>query len=113
MGRAGNTKPSNRCANSIVSELRETRNTWAHQKPFSGDDAYRALDSMQRLLTAVSAMQQASEVERQKQELLRIRFDEQVRHETRKVAVAPIEGRPTTGLRPWREVVTPQLDVTS
>jgi len=98
---------------SIVSELRDTRNHWAHQKPFSGDDTYRALDSMQRLLTAVSAMQQAGEVERQKQELLRIRFDEQVRNETRKVAVAPIEGRPTMGLRPWREVVTPQLDVTS
>lgn len=98
---------------SLVSELRETRNKWAHQEAFSTDDAYRALDSVQRLLTAVSAVQQASEVERQKQELLRLRFDEQVRNETRKTAVAPIEGRPGTGLRPWREVVTPQLDVTS
>ncbi len=98
---------------SLVSELRDTRNRWAHQEAFSTDDAYRGLDSVQRLLTAISAATQASEVERQKQELLRIRFDEQVRNETRKVAVAPIEGRPATGLRPWREIMTPQPDVAS
>src|SRR5947209_6156793 len=47
---------------SLVSELRDVRNRWAHQNPFSGDDAYRALDSADRLLTAVSA-EQAREVE--------------------------------------------------
>ena len=31
---------------SLVSELREARNNWAHQNLFSGDDAYRALDGM-------------------------------------------------------------------
>jgi len=98
---------------SLVSELRETRNKWAHQEAFSTDDAYRALDSIQRLLTAVSAAPQASEIERQKQELLRLRFEEQVRNETRKVAVAPIEGKPAGGLRPWREIVTPHPDVAS
>ncbi len=97
----------------LVSELRETRNRWAHQQAFSTDDAYRALDSIQRLLTAVSAAQQASEIERQKQELLRLRFEEQARNETRKVATAPIEGKPSTGLRPWREIITPQPDVAS
>src|SRR5690606_475446 len=35
---------------SMVFELRDTRNKWAHQKPFSTDDAYRALDTAQRLL---------------------------------------------------------------
>jgi len=59
----------------LVSELRETRNRWAHQQAFSTDDAYRALDSIQRLLTAVSAAQQASEIERQKQALLRLRLE--------------------------------------
>src|SRR5947209_18165551 len=97
----------------LVSELRDTRNKWAHQQAFSTDDAYRALESMQRLLTSVSAAQQAGEVERQKQELLRLRFEEQVRQETRKVAIAPIEGKPATGLRPWREIVMPQPDVAS
>ena len=39
----------------LVSELRTARNRWAHQEAFSTDDAYRVLDSVQRLLTAVSA----------------------------------------------------------
>ncbi len=98
---------------SLVSELREVRNKWAHQEAFSTDDAYRALDSIQRLLTAVSAAQLASEVERQRQELLRVRFEEQARNETRKIAVASIEGKPVAGLRPWREIVTPHPDVAS
>src|SRR5271165_5734569 len=42
---------------SLVSELRDHRNRWAHQEAFTGDDAYRALDSAVRLLTAVSAPQ--------------------------------------------------------
>src|SRR5690606_19542633 len=42
---------------SLVSELRDWRNKWAHQEPFSSDDADRALDSMARLLAAVSAPQ--------------------------------------------------------
>src|SRR5205085_11470392 len=85
---------------SLVSELRDVRNKWAHQEPFSTDDAYRALDSAQRLLTSVSATDQATEVERQKQELLRIRFEEQARKEVRRAAVAPIEAKPAGGLRP-------------
>lgn len=31
---------------SLVSELRNTRNQWAHQSTFSTDDAYRCLDSV-------------------------------------------------------------------
>ena len=96
----------------LVSELRTVRNDWAHQKPFSSDDAYRALDSIQRLLNAVSA-EQAGEVERAKYELLRLRFDEQVRQQTRKAVTGPLEGQPAGGLRPWREIVTPHPDVAS
>ena len=66
---------------SLVSELRDHRNRWAHQEAFSGDDAYRALDSAGRLLTAVSAPQ-ADDIEKMKTELLRLRFDEQVRSES-------------------------------
>src|SRR5713226_4971678 len=76
---------------SLVSELRDTRNKWAHQKAFSTDNLYRALDSIHLLLTSISA-EEASEIERQKQEVLRVRFEEQARKETRKAAVAPIEG---------------------
>ena len=97
---------------SMVSELRDVRNRWAHQTPFSSDDSYRALDTIDRLLTAVSAPE-AKEVQKQKMALLRLRFDEQRRGEMRKHAVAPTEGNPQSGLKPWREVVTPHKDVAS
>src|SRR5947209_2859380 len=57
--------------------------------------------------------EEAHEIERQKQEVLRIRFEEQARRETRKVSIAPIEGQPVSGLRPWREIMTPHPDVAS
>jgi predicted AAA+ superfamily ATPase len=96
-----------------VSELRDMRNRWAHQETFSTDDAYRALDTAHRLLLDVSAAEQALEVDRMKQELLRTRFSEQTRQRERKAAVAPIEGQPAGGLKPWREIVTPHKDVAS
>jgi predicted AAA+ superfamily ATPase len=96
----------------LVSELREVRNRWAHQAPFSTDDAYRSLDTVGRLLTAISAPQ-AEEIEKMKTELLRLRFDEQVRSEKRKSAGTAIESAATGNLKPWREVVTPHKDVAS
>ena len=97
---------------SLVSEIRDWRNKWAHQEPFSSDDAYRALDSAGRLLTAVSAPQ-ADEVEKMKMELLRVRFDEQARSEKRKSSSIAIESGVTASLKPWREVVMPHEDVAS
>lgn len=96
----------------VVSELKNARNDWAHQKAFSSDDAYRTLDSAHRLLTAVSAPQ-SIEVEKMKMELLRLRFDEQVRGEKRKAAGTAIESQVTGSLKPWREVVNPHKDVAS
>jgi predicted AAA+ superfamily ATPase len=97
---------------SLVSELRDLRNKWAHQQTFSSDDAYRALDSAGRLLAAVSAPQ-SDEIEKTKMELLRLRFDEQVRTEKRKSAGTAIESPVAGNLKPWREVVTPHKDVAS
>ena len=96
---------------SFVSELRGHRNRWAHQEPFSSDDAYRVLDTAGRLLTAVSATE-AADVEKLKMELLRVRFDEQARGERRRQASLAIEGAAGT-LKPWREVVAPHPDVAS
>jgi len=59
---------------------------------FSTDDTYRALDSASRLLGAVSAPE-ANDVETMKTELLRLRFDEQVRGEKRKSAGTPYRER--------------------
>jgi hypothetical protein len=97
----------------LVSELKGIRNKWAHQEAFSTDDTYRAIDSCGRLLISVSAAEEAAEMERQKQEILRLRFDEQRKKEEQRAAVAPIEGKPMAGLRPWREVITPHPDVAS
>ena len=99
-----------RTERSIVFELRDIRNDWAHQQTFSTDDAYRALDSTHRLLMAVSSPQ-AGELDKMKTELLRVRFDEQARTQRRRTATTASESQPAGGLPPWREVVTPHQDV--
>lgn len=97
---------------SLVSEIRDWRNKWAHQQAISSDDAYRALDSTGRLLSAISAVE-SEEVEKIKMELLRVRFDDQARGEKRKTAGIPVESGVTSYLKPWREVVMPHEDVAS
>ena len=99
-----------RAERSLVSEVRDVRNKWAHQTPFSSDDADRALDSMARLQTAVSAPQ-ADDVNKMKLELRRLVMDEQVRSEKRKAGGSLIEAAATGTLKPWREIVTPHADV--
>ncbi len=105
-------KTLGRAERSLVQELRDWRNKWAHQEPFSSDDADRALDSMARLLMAISASQ-ADEVGKMKMELRRLTFDEQVRGEKRKAGGSLIEAAATGTLKPWREIVTPHADVAS
>lgn len=56
---------------SLVSELRAVCNNWAHQKPFSDENAYRALDSVCRLLAAVGS-HLAPTAEKLKGEQLRV-----------------------------------------
>ena len=92
---------------SLVNELREHRNSWAHQGTFSSDDSYRALDSAFRMLTAVSAPE-SEEIEKMKNELLRLRYDEQVRSEKRKGTGSTIESAVTGafGALPWCWVMT-------
>ena len=97
---------------SLVNELRDWRNKWAHQERLSSDDADRALDSAERLLTAVSAPQ-AAEAAKMKLELRRRVFDEQVRGEQRKAIGGLVEAVSAGSLQPWREVVTPHADVAS
>lgn len=95
-----------------VDALRGARNQWAHGETFSSDEVYRVMDNAGLLLTAISAPQ-AEEVEKAKMELLRVRFDEQVRNERRKAAGMTIETQAQAGLKPWREVVHPHKDVAS
>ena len=97
---------------SLVSELRHTRNLWAHQKAFSGDDVHRALDSAHRLLLAVSA-EESGKVDEMKKNLWRRLYDDYMRAKRGKIAGTPVEGPATGNLTPWRDVVTPHDDVAS
>ena len=59
---------------SLVSEIRETRNRWAHLEPFDDDDLDRALDSIGRLLKAVNADAESARVHQAKHRLRRKRY---------------------------------------
>jgi predicted AAA+ superfamily ATPase len=98
---------------SLVNEIKVFRNQWAHNEQFSSNDAIRALDSVERLLNAVSAGETAGEVGQMRMDLMRVVFDEQRRAEMRKKSYQPTEGKPQGGLKSWREVVTPHPDVAS
>jgi len=100
-----------RMERNYVSELIDARNRWAHQETFSSDDAYRALDSAERLLLAINAGEQAAEVGRVKHDLQRRRYAEEVRRVKRRKGAEPLEGMPSGNLKPWREVVMPHPDV--
>lgn len=96
-----------------VSELREARNRWAHQSSFSTEDAQRILDSTHRLLSAISAPQEAAEADKLRNELLRRRFNEQARQERRRSGQTALKIGATSTLPAWREVVNPHPDVAS
>ncbi len=93
----------------LVFELRDVRNRWAHNSPFTGDDAYRALDSIERLLTSVGA-DQAAEVGSAKGDLRRALYEAQARRAT--PSPDALLSEPAAGLKPWREVIQPHDDVT-
>jgi predicted AAA+ superfamily ATPase len=96
-----------------VSELRDVRNKWAHQHPFSTDDAYRTLDTAERLLNAISAAEQAAEVRKMKHDLLRLSQEEQARNVVRKAAASAVNSATSLDLPAWRDIVTPHPDVAS
>lgn len=96
---------------SLVFEVTEVRNKWAHQQALSSDDTSRALDSMERLLDAVGNSDDQRKIRDLRKDLLRQIFDEEARAERRKTASKPTEGQPQAGLAPWRDVIMPHQDV--
>ncbi len=103
-----------RAERSYVFELLDARNDWAHQAAFTNDQAYRVADTAYRLLTAVSAPNEAQIVHEIAQELLRLRFEAEQKASLR--STAPLSEAPATtqnGLKPWRLVVKPHPDVAS
>jgi predicted AAA+ superfamily ATPase len=97
-----------RVEQSFASELRDVRNRWAHNAAFTPDDTYRALDSMERLLTGLGAAEQADEVRKLRMDHQRAIYEAETRKAVRAASVPNVPG---TGLKPWREVITPHRDV--
>lgn len=93
---------------SLVGELTDVRNNWAHQETFNTDDTYRALDSASRLLSAVSS-RESEEVDKLKDELLRLKFQEEARYQRR----LDIQIGAEENLKSWRDIATPHKDVAS
>lgn len=98
VGRAGET---------FASELRGVRNDWAHNGTFTDDDAYRALDTGERLLRLIGASKEADEVRGIRLNLRRVTADK----DDKKVLKAAVDNPEATGLQPWREVLQPHDDV--
>lgn len=97
---------------SLVNELSDVRNKLAHDSKFTYDDAERALDSMRRLLEAVSAGEAAEKIGNMRDTILRTKFAELARNEERRhTSRLDISVETTGGLLPWREVVEPHQDV--
>ncbi|WP_124727907.1 Swt1 family HEPN domain-containing protein [Staphylospora marina] len=93
---------------SYVSELREFRNQWAHQRAFSLRDTQRALDTMHRLLQAVGSQAEVDELEKMIRELTLAQLEEEQR-KSRNVELTKVAT--LSHLKPWREVAMPHQDV--
>lgn len=101
-----------RAERSLVNELSDVRNKLSHNETFTYDDAERALDSMRRLMEAISAGETAEQLGKMRDTILRTKFTELARNEERrKTQRLEISVETVAGLLPWREVVEPHQDV--
>ena len=98
---------------SLVFEVADVRNRWAHQQSLTSDDTARALDSMERVLEAFGNSDQRDQIRGLRRDLMRQVFEEESRSERRRTAAKPTEGTPQAGLTPWRDIITPHADVAS
>ena len=92
---------------SYASELREVRNAWAHGDAFNDDDAYRALDTAERLLRSLAAAGPADELGAIRRGLRRVTADKDDQRALRSASVSAA----SAGLPPWRDVLPPHEDV--
>ncbi|WP_353709404.1 Swt1 family HEPN domain-containing protein [Cellulosimicrobium sp. ES-005] len=96
----------------LATELRDTANRAHHGEKFSSDDTYRALDSIERLLTAIGAADEADAVATLRTEHQREVYEKQARNRAAKVTPLAVAGTVAgVTVKPWRDVVTPHPDV--
>lgn len=99
-----------RSQQSYASELRETRNNWAHMQAFNSEQALRALSTIELLLEAVAAPDSAGDVRKLRDQLQRTMYEDHTRQQTRRKTIS-VDA--TQGMKPWRQVITPHDDVAS
>ncbi len=97
-----------RSIRSLVFELRDTRNKWAHNAGFSPADAHRALDSIRLALEAVDA-READDARVAQDELGRIIYEKSRTKE--EAETSNVVAGPLRNLKPWRTIVRPHDDV--
>ncbi|HMM95053.1 DUF499 domain-containing protein [Phycicoccus sp.] len=97
-----------RVGEAFATELKNARNTWAHNGSFTDDDAYRALDTAERLMTLLGRPSEADQVKSIRLNLRRVTAD----RDDKKVLKAAVDNPEAAGgLKPWREVLQPHDDV--
>lgn len=90
-------------------ELIDVRNKSAHDEAFSEDDAYRAIDTAQRMLEAVHSRAQADECGKLKIQVRQTHLAESKGVDAKNPLA--IDMATKAGLETWRNVVTPHRDV--
>ncbi len=97
---------------SMLSEAAATQRRWDAEEVMSGEDAYRILDTVQRLLIDLDAPAAAEQADRIRQQVLQERQRSQARR-AREAAQrrSSTAGEPREGLLPWRQIVEPHPDV--
>lgn len=98
-----------RSERNFANELATVRNDWAHNKPFTADDTYRALDTAERLLRAINAVKEADVARKSRLDVQRKTYADEARRDTR--AQTNMPGLGADDLTPWREVLKPHADI--
>ncbi|MFC9510074.1 Swt1 family HEPN domain-containing protein [Streptomyces sp. NPDC057002] len=106
-------KDLSRPQSALASELRETANAAHHGQKFSSDDTYRALDTIERLLTVIGTADETDAIAKMRMEHQREVFEKQTRNRlTREAQAVKVAGMQAgTAIKPWREVIQPHGDV--
>jgi len=104
-------KALSRTEQGYAGELRQIRNDWAHNKSFTGDQARRALETVELLLRPTGAVREADEVRAMRREIERAEFEKETRRTTRSASTAV--NTADAELPSWRDVLTPHDDVAS
>lgn len=94
----------------FASELRDVGNRWGHGESFNSEDTYRALDTMERLLAAVGATDEADEARKLRRDAQQAVYQQENRRA--REAISGVDGKfDGHSLKSWREVIVPHKDV--